>query len=479
MQPSALDYTKYPVLVVDDERDNLDIFRFNFRRSHTLLFAESGAEALEVLRTQPVSVVVTDQRMPGMTGLELLHHAREVRPETVNILVTGYADVLTLGEAINNGLLYRFLSKPWSSEDVSLALRGAIERHHLQQENKRLVAQIQQVNAYLADEAHATFNFGGIVGKSEPLRRVLEHVEQVAPTDASVFIQGETGTGKELIARAIHLGSARAEGPFVKVNCAALSPSVLESELFGHEKGAFTGAMQRRVGRFELADGGTLFLDEVGDLPLDTQIKLLRVIQERELERVGGNETVKVDIRLVTATHRDLDALVTEGKFREDLYYRLNVFPLRMPPLRERADDVEELAEHFARRFAAKLGRRFSAIDPEAMAKLRAYAWPGNVRELENTLERAMILCTDGTVRTEQLQLRSLPGPSRSVTPSPPAPASAAPTTGTLSEQLDDLERARLATALEKHRGRKSDVARELGINRSTLYYRLKKFGFE
>jgi DNA-binding NtrC family response regulator len=476
MQPSAIDSSKYPVLVVDDERDNLDIFRFNFRKNHALLFAESGAEALEILRQQPVAVIVTDHRMPGMTGLELLAAAREVRPNTVNMLITGYADVPTLGEAINNGLLYRYLGKPWSSDDVSLALRGAVERYHLQEENKRLVAQLQQLNRHLADESHATFNFGDIVGGSEPLQNVLSHVEQVAPTDSTVFILGETGTGKELIARAIHLSSTRADGPFVKVNCAALSPTVLESELFGHEKGAFTGALQRRAGRFELADGGTLFLDEVGDIPLETQVKLLRILQERELERVGGNETVKIDIRLVTATHRNLEQLVAEGKFREDLYYRLNVFPIRVPPLRERGDDVERLAVHFAQRFAKKLGRRYAGFDPDATEKLRNYPWPGNVRELENTMERAMILASDGLVRADYLQLRTLAAPPKTVA-APPAPGPVA--SGTLTDELDDLERNRLAAALEKHRGRKSDVARELGINRSTLYYRLKKFGFE
>ena len=474
MQSSGVDYSKLPVLVVDDERDNLDIFRFNFRKQFSLLYAENGTEALEILKTQPVSVIVTDQRMPGMTGLELLRAARELRPTTVNILITGYADVPTLAEAINDGLIYRYMGKPWSSADVGFAIRGAIERAHLQDENRRLVEQLQQVNSYLTDESHATFNFGGIVGGSPVLMKVLGHVEQVAPTDATVLLRGETGTGKELIARAIHLGSQRASGPFIKVNCAALSPSVLESELFGHEKGAFTGAVQRRAGRFELADGGTLFLDEVGEIPLDTQVKLLRVLQEREFERVGGNETVKVNIRLIAATHRDIETFITEGKFREDLYYRLNVFPITVPAVRERADDIPRLAEHFARESAGRLGRRFAGIEEAAIERLSTYPWPGNVREIQNTMERAMILASDGLVRAEYLQLRPMAAKTIAVgTPGPVASGAS------LGDELDGLERARLAAALEKFHGRKSDIARELGINRSTLYYRLKKFGFE
>jgi transcriptional regulator with GAF, ATPase, and Fis domain len=289
-----------------------------------------------------------------------------------------------------------------------------------------------------------------------------------------VLLRGETGTGKELVARALHLSSVRAEGPFVKVNCAALSAGVLESELFGHEKGAFTGAVARRIGRFELADKGTLFLDEVGDIPLDTQVKLLRIIQERELERVGGGETIRIDIRLVAATHRDMEALVAEGKFREDLYYRLNVFPISVPPLRDRTSDVERLARHFGKKFASKLGRKFVDLDADALEKMKAYPWPGNVRELENAIERAIILSPDGVVRTEALQLRTL-AKAAPTSSAAPLPASS----GSLGDELDDLERRRLAACIEKHGGRKSDIARELGINRSTLYYRLRKFGFE
>jgi len=476
MPQTAPDFQQYPVLVVDDEPDNLDVFRLSFRRLHPLLFAGGGAEALEILRAQPVAVVVTDQRMPGMSGLELLREARRVRPDTVNILVTGYADVPTLGEAINDGLIHRFLSKPWASEDVALALRAAVETHHLVQENRRLVEQLRGVNAYLTDEAHASYNFGDIVGDSAALRTLLAVVEKVAPTDSTVLLRGETGTGKELVARALHLSSPRAEGPFVRVNCAALSAGVLESELFGHEKGAFTGAVQRRVGRFELADGGTLFVDEVGDIPPETQVKLLRVLQEREIERVGGTETIKVDLRIVGATHRDLEALVAAGTFREDLYYRLNVFPVRVPPLREREGDVEKLAAHFAARIAARTGRRFAGFHAEALERLRRWTWPGNVRELENVVERALILSSDGYISPDGLDFGSRPAGAAAASDAVALVPAGSPST--LAEELDGLERSRLAAALEKHRGCKSDIAKELGVNRSTLYYRLRKYGF-
>ncbi|HCF61111.1 MAG TPA: DNA-binding response regulator, partial [Myxococcales bacterium] len=286
--PLELDLLRYPVLVVDDEQDNLDIVRFNFRKAHTLLFATSGTDALEILKKEDVACIVSDQRMPGMTGIELLRAAREFRPETVNILLTAYADLPLLAQALNDGLAYRYVSKPWSTEELGLALRGAIERFHLIRENKRLLDLLSEQNALLRRDADEAFNFGEIVGEAKVLARVLETVKQVAPTPSTVLIRGESGVGKELIARAIHNASPRAGKAFVRVNCAALAPGVLESELFGHEKGSFTGALARKLGRFELADGGTIFLDEVGDLSPEIQVKLLRVLQEREFERVGG-----------------------------------------------------------------------------------------------------------------------------------------------------------------------------------------------
>ena len=463
--PLELDLLRYPVLVVDDEQDNLDIVRFNFRKAHTLLFATSGAEALEILKKEDVACIVSDQRMPGMTGIELLRAAREFRPETVNILLTAYADLPLLAQALNDGLAYRYVSKPWSTEELGLALRGAIERFHLIRENKRLLDLLSEQNALLRRDADEAFNFGEIVGEAKVLARVLETVKQVAPTPSTVLIRGESGVGKELIARAIHNASPRAGKAFVRVNCAALAPGVLESELFGHEKGSFTGALARKLGRFELADGGTIFLDEVGDLSPEIQVKLLRVLQEREFERVGGTETLRVDVRVVSATNRDLEQLMQDGLFREDLYYRLNVFPVNVPALRERLEDMEQLASHFVLRFAQRCGKPVKGISADAIERLQGYAWPGNVRELENVIERAIILCRGEVLGEEDLDF----GLRRAGAVSP----------ATLPGALEDLEKRKLLEAIEKHRGRKSDVARELGINRSTLYYRLKKFGLE
>jgi DNA-binding NtrC family response regulator len=461
-----IDLSRYPVLVVDDEKDNLDIVRFNFRKVHPLLFANGGSEAVELLKKEDVACIVSDQRMPGMSGLELLKAARELRKDSVNVLLTAYADLPVLTEALNQGLAYRYVAKPWTSEELGHAIRGAVERFHLMRENQRLLDLLKEHNAALQRDQDEAFNFGEIVGEAKVLQRVLETVKQVAPTPSTVLVRGESGVGKELIARAIHHASPRAGKAFVRVNCAALAPGVLESELFGHEKGSFTGALARKLGRFELADGGTLFLDEVGDLTPEIQVKLLRVLQEREFERVGGTETLRVDVRVISATNRDLEDLMQEGLFREDLYYRLNVFPVQVPPLRERVEDIEKLSRHFVKRFARRCGKKIGALSDAAVAKLKGYPWPGNVRELENVIERAIILCRTDTVEDGDLDfgIRRAPG---------------AIPTANLSDALEDLEKRKLVGAIEKHRGRKSDVARELGINRSTLYYRLKKYGLE
>src|SRR5690242_13346019 len=354
----TLDVKRYPILVVDDEQDNLDAFRFNFRKTFDILTATSGPEALGILAEKDVAVVVTDQRMPKMTGVELLREVRAKTPETVGIILTAFTDVDVLVEAINLGQVYRYITKPWDAKEVRGVLQYAIERYYLTQENKRLQAQLAEYTGYLNQQLHGEFDFGNIIGESAALREVLSKVEQVAVTASTVLLRGETGTGKEPVAHAIHINSPREAKPFVRVNCAALAPGVLESELFGHEKGSFTGAMERRRGRFELADGGTLFLDEVGDLPMDVQVKLLRVLQEREFERVGGTETLRVDVRVLSATNRDLESLMQDGLFREDLYYRLNVFPVHVPPLRERVEDIETLSTHFVARFAKRCGKK-------------------------------------------------------------------------------------------------------------------------
>jgi Nif-specific regulatory protein len=478
-----LDVKRYPILVVDDEQDNLDAFRFNFRKTFDILTANSGAEALAILAEKDVAVIVTDQRMPKMTGVELLKEVRAKTPETVGIILTAFTDVDVLIEAINLGQVYRYITKPWDAKEVRGVLQYAIERFHLQHDNKRLAAQLAEYTGYLNQQLHGEFDFGNIIGESAALREVLAKVEQVAPTSSTILLRGETGTGKELVAHAIHINSPREEKPFVRVNCAALAPGVLESELFGHEKGSFTGAMERRRGRFELADGGTLFLDEVGDLPMEVQIKLLRTLQEREIERVGGNETIKVDVRVVSATNRNLEKMIEESEFREDLYYRLNVFPINLPPLRDRLDDLPVLTNHFVAKFARQMGVAPQGASADAMAKLREYNWPGNVRELENIVERGMILARGAALAASHLDFgrRAQPANQSGGVPAVAVAAvSALVDDGkSLAERLLDSERKEIVAAVEKSRGNIASAARLLGINRSTLYYRLRKHGLE
>jgi DNA-binding NtrC family response regulator len=471
------DATAFPILVVDDEPDNLDAFRFNFKRVFKIHTAGSGDEALGVLKEHDVAVIVSDQRMPRMTGLEFLKAAQKVRPDAVGIILTAFTDVDVLIESINLGQVYRYITKPWDAKEVKGILGQAIERYHLRRENSRLTEQLAQYAGYLSQEMHGEFDFGQIIGDAGTLKEVLAKVEQVAPTHSTVLLRGETGTGKELVAHAIHINSPREQKPFVRVNCAALAAGVLESELFGHEKGAFTGAVSKRPGRFELADGGTLFLDECGDIPLEVQVKLLRVLQEREFERVGGTETVRVDVRVVSATHRDLEALIAEGKFREDLYYRLNVFPITLPPLRDRLEDLPRLVEHFVAKFNRTTGKTVRGFDGAALAALAQYNWPGNVRELENVVERAIIICPKGQA---EVTAADLDFGRRAAAAGAPVPVAAGGGAGRpLQARLQEQERNEIVAAIERNQGNIAGAARALGINRSTLYYRLRKHGLE
>ena len=502
-EAAGLDLLALPILVVDDEPDNLEAFKFNFRRSFRILTAQSGTEALAILHNEPVAVVLTDQRMPRMTGLEFLRKARSVAPDAVPIILTAYTDADVLIEAINQGHIYRYITKPWDKKEVRGVLLQALERFHLRRENARLSEQLARYAGYLNQEWHGAFNFGQLVGDSPALRAALLRSEQVARTAATVLLRGESGTGKELVAHAIHINSPRESKPFVRVNCAALAPGVLESELFGHERGAFTGALSRHLGRFEIADGGTIFLDEIGDLPMEVQVKLLRVLQERSFERVGGHETIRVDVRVISATHRNLEALVEQGKFREDLYYRLNVFPITLPPLRERLSDVPALVHHFMQKWRQhsphlELGGpgRGPAIDESALQLLMQYSFPGNVRELENLVERALILATGPLITVADLEFgrptarRPLAGAAASAQPPPPSGAThllppelaelpALPqlsgSARSLADRLSDQERAEIISAIEHKEGNIAAAARALGINRSTLYYRLRK----
>ncbi|MBN2724352.1 MAG: sigma-54-dependent Fis family transcriptional regulator [Deltaproteobacteria bacterium] len=465
-----MDFKDFPVLYVDDEPDNLEVFRLNFRRTLDITTAQDGPSALELAAKKNFAVVVTDQRMPKMSGLEFLQKHRIINPDALGIILTAYKDPDVLMEAIRLGVVYRFITKPWNMDELKSAIVQAIEVFHLKKLNLILEKKLEAYTSYLDNQAHEVFSFGNIVGSSKALKNVLDNIERVAPTASTVLLRGETGTGKELIAHAIHLNSPRASRPFVRVNCAALSSGVLESELFGHEKGAFTGAVSKRMGRFELADTGTLFLDEVGDLPIDIQVKLLRVLQEREFERVGGEETVSVDVRLISATHRDLEDLVSRGEFRQDLYYRLNVFPVELPSLRERRQDIRELVVHFVEKYQSVTGKKVQQIDENFIRALEAYDWPGNVRELENIIERALILSSNGTLAVSDLRF----GPNFEKTETISQRISAP-----LDIQKNENEKSRILRAVEESKGNMAHAARMLGINRSTLYYRMKKHGIE
>jgi two-component system, NtrC family, response regulator AtoC len=451
--PAAPAKTKPVILIVDDEKNSREGLGRALGRHHQVLLAESGSKALELLDAHHVDVVLSDVRMPGMDGLALLQRALARSPPPVCIMLTAYGSIELAVEAMKRGA-YDFMTKPINLDRLDLVLRRALRTRDMEEENVQLREQLDK--KYGLDE---------IIGQSAVMHEVFETVKQVAPTRATVLVQGESGTGKELVARAIHRLSPRRQGPFVAIHCAALSHHLLESELFGHEKGAFTGATERRRGRFELADGGTLFLDEVGEIDAATQVKILRVLEERKFERVGGQDTIDVDVRLVAATNRDLRALVEQGRFREDLYFRLYVVVITIPPLRERATDVPLLVQHYLRHFARENARDIEGLTPEALDVLTAYGWPGNVRELRNVLERMVVLS-----RSSRLGVRDVPAAVREAS----VGRAGRPAGGTLS--LAESERQMVTRALKLHGGNRTRAAGELGISRRTLHRWLKEF---
>ena len=442
------------ILIVDDEKNTREGLVRALRGEYAVAEAENGQRALEWLETHAADVVLSDLRMPGLDGLDLLSRllGRESKP--IVILLTAFGSVETAVEAMKRGA-YDFLAKPVNLDRLDLLLRRALAERRLGDENRRLKAQLD-----------SKYGFENIIGSSPAMQDVFETIRQAAPTRATVLIQGESGTGKELVARALHQCSPRRDGPFVPVHCAALAPTLLESELFGHEKGAFTGATERRRGRFELADGGTLFLDEIGEIDPALQVKILRVLEERKFERVGGTETLHVDVRLVAATNRDLRARVAEGAFREDLFYRLYVVNLTLPPLRERDGDVVLLAQHYLKTLAEENGKKPMAISPEAMDVLQAYPWPGNVRELRNVIERMVVLGSGS-----RLTAADLPAAVRDGGAGGLALASRA------GRVLRDAERQLIADALRRHKNNRTQAAQDLGISRRTLHRKLNEFG--
>jgi two-component system response regulator HydG len=435
------------------------------RLGHEVLAVRGGAEAVLAYRKKPADVVVTDLRMVPVDGIEVVRRLRELDPEATVLVVSAHGTIAVAVEAMREGAI-DFIEKPFSPEVLRARVEKGIE---IARERKGARAARARVEA-LEDDLGREHDPHGMVGKSEPMRRVLEQVRKVAVTGATVLVLGESGTGKELVARAIHDASPRRDQPFVSISCAAIPEGLLESELFGHEKGAFTGAIRRKLGRFELANAGTLFLDEVGEIPPTVQVKLLRVLQERQFERVGGEETVEVDVRVVSATNRDLDALVRAGRFREDLFYRLNVVPIQLPPLRDRPGDVEELAGFFVSRLGSRIGRKVKGVAPEALELLRRHRWPGNVRELENVIEQALVFADGELVRPQDLPEGIRKAPPAAGLPVPSGDRS-------LTEILEDLEKQLILAAYERARHVKAETARLLGIKPSALYYKLEKYG--
>jgi two-component system response regulator AtoC len=448
------------VLVVDDDPGTRKVAKANLSlEGFEVLVASCGAEALARLGESDPLAVVSDLKMPDLDGIALMDRVHALRPSLPVVLVTAHATVETAVEAMRKGALH-YLTKPLRYDELALVLRHAVAHERQRRDLARLRGELEQAAG-----------FEEIVGTSPAMREVFSMVEQVADADATVLLRGETGTGKELVARAIHRRSPRRERPFVAVNCTAIPRDLMESEFFGHEKGAFTGAIARRIGRFEQAHGSTLFLDEVGDLDLAIQAKLLRVLQEQELTRIGAQDAIRVDVRIVAATNRDLEALVRDGRFRDDLYYRLNVIPIRLPPLRERASDLPALMEHFLGSFAKRYGRQAPIPPPDVIAAAQAYPWPGNVRELRNLCERAVLMGWAAVAPILGAGPRAEPcGAAALVDP-------ALPLLEAKQRLVERFEREYLTRLLKEHRGRIGEVARAAGIAERNLYEKMKAYG--
>ncbi|NCO57988.1 MAG: Fis family transcriptional regulator [Nitrospirae bacterium CG18_big_fil_WC_8_21_14_2_50_70_55] len=445
------------ILITEDDGPMREMLsRFLAGRGHEVEEANGGAQALARLATSPADVLLTDVRMPEMGGVELTQRVKELQPEVAVVVMTAFGSVQTAVEAMRAGAI-DYLSKPFKMEEVELVLARIEEERNLR----------RRVN-HLQREVEERFQFANILGQSPVMQRVFELIEQVAPTLSNILISGASGTGKELVARAIHYNCPRRTAPFIPINCSAIPEQLLESELFGHVKGAFTGAERDKKGIFEEAAGGTIFLDEIGDMDQALQVKLLRVIQEREVRRVGSNQAVPVDFRVIAATHRDLEAEMAAGRFREDLYYRLGVITVALPPLVARREDIPLLARHFLAKHAARNQRQVEQIEPEAMRLLLDFDWPGNVRELENVIERGVVLARGATLTPDVLPAK---------------------VTGSVGDRLglgeitdlpmEELERRHILATLERHHWHRVKVAEVLHIDRRTLYRKIKEYGFE
>ena len=471
------------ILVVDDERSMREMLSILLKREgHQVSVAENGQGAIDLLNQRPFDLVVSDARMPDVDGLEVLRHARSINPSVIAIMVTAYGSPDLLRGVAQLGV-NDYVEKPFNTEVLRFRIRKELDRKRLQQEN-----------VLLKRALHTTNQFSNIIGNSPAMQEVFELVETIAPTGSTVLITGESGTGKELVARAIHVRSPRSDRPFVAVNCGALTETLLDSELFGHMRGSFTGADGNKKGLIEVAEKGTIFLDEIGEMSPMLQVKVLRVLQERKFRRVGGTEEVDADIRIIAATNRDLGRMVAEGQFREDLFYRINVIPVRLPSLRERVGDVPLLADHFVGKFAEQMKKAISGISRSALDCLQAHAWPGNVRELENAIERAVALERSAMILPESLP-EALRGGAASVPLPASAPAAAAtaapaPAAPQASQQLPDkgfdleqhvqhLEREYIAEALRRSNGVKVKAAELLGMSFRSFRYYMKKYNLK
>ncbi|MEW5762547.1 MAG: sigma-54 dependent transcriptional regulator [Bacillota bacterium] len=442
------------ILVIDDEEHmRWALERAMKQEGYGVITATGGHEGLEALHREGAALVILDLKMPDLDGIEVLKRIRESFPRLPVIMITAHGTIQTAIEAMKMGAA-DYITKPFDLDELKIVIRKTLQMSHLINEVSFLRAELMKEH-------------GEMVGNSPAIMEVRRLIEHVAPTDATVLLTGESGTGKEVAAVAIHRKSPRADGPFIAVNCAALPEQLLESELFGHEKGAFTGATARKPGRFEMAARGTIFLDEVAEMSPAMQVKLLRVLQDKSFERVGGTETLRVDTRIIAATNRDLAASVREGSFRQDLYYRLNVFSIHLPPLRERREDIPLLADHFLRKMAPLY--RPCTLSREALDLLCRYDWPGNIRELQNVIERALILCQESEIKPAHLPKELQAAPAR-----PPCPVVNLPDEGI---SLEEVEKMLILQALDKSRGNQTRAAQLLGITRATLLYRMQKYG--
>ena len=450
------------ILVVEDEHAiRLALKGLLKREGHSVELAEDGQAAIRRLEGEDFDLVITDLALGrGASGMDVLRVAKQERPETAVIMITAHGSEKIAVEAMKSGA-DDYVPKPFDNDELRVIVARSLERHRLQRENRMLREQLQR-----------DYGFDQLIGSGVAMRRVFETVQKVAETDLSVLIRGESGTGKELVAQALHNASSRRSGPFVAVNCAAINRELVESELFGHEKGAFTGADARRIGRFEAAEGGTIFLDEIGDMAPETQAKVLRVLEERKLERVGSTEPIEVDVRVVSATHRDLEAAADAREFREDLYYRLKVVEIELPPLRDRIEDLPALCDRFLGQVAERLERSKKSLDASALARLSRHAWPGNVRELRNLLERSAVLAPAEEITEADLQLGGVDSGSAPFSPDLEQPFAEAK-----KQTVEDFERRYLSEALRAHEGNVSRTANAIGMVRQSLQQKIRELG--